>query len=156
VIIASVLVSIGGLQLYLASDRGTQDPPDASVYTFLAISALAVPLWLVMTLVGWAVAGRSVGKLATGLRIVDGRGRRPGVLRSLVRLAVYVVENAPLVIAPPAVALWFVAEGGLPSWYLAVAGALVLGALAALVPALLSAGGRTLHDLAAGTTVVEE
>jgi uncharacterized RDD family membrane protein YckC len=156
VIIASVLVSIGGLQLYLASDRGTTDPPDWAVYVFLGIALLALPIWLVMTLAGWSTSGRSIGKLATGLRIVDRRGRRPGFLRSLLRVAVYCVENTPFVVAPAVVALQLVADEALPAWSLPVALLLLLGAMVALLPALVSRGGRTLHDLAAGTTVVEE
>jgi uncharacterized RDD family membrane protein YckC len=156
VIIASVLVSIGGLQLYLASDRGTQDPPDASVYVFLGLALLALPIWIVMTLVGWGTSGRSIGKLATGLRIVDRFGRSPGVLRSLIRFVVYCIENVPIVVAPAVAALWLAADDALPAWSLPVAVLLLLGSVIALLPALVSPGGRTLHDLAAGTTVVEE
>jgi uncharacterized RDD family membrane protein YckC len=156
VIVGSILVSIGGIQLYLASDRGTQNPPDGSVYAFLAISLLALPVWLVMTFAGWSMGGRSVGKLAAGLRIVDTRGGRPGSLRGLVRLAVYVLENAPLVLAPAVLAIWLAADSALPGWAVSVAAGLLLAAVAALFPALLSSGGRPLHDLAAGTSVVEE
>jgi uncharacterized RDD family membrane protein YckC len=156
VIVASVLVSIGGLQLYLASDRGTQDPPDGSVYVFLGLALLALPIWIVMTLAGWSASGRSVGKLATGLRIVDRSGRPPGVVRSLVRFAVYGFENVPIVIAPAVAALWLVADDALPAWTVLVAALLLLGSIVALLPALVSPGGRTLHDIAAGTTVIEE
>jgi uncharacterized RDD family membrane protein YckC len=156
VIIASVLVSIGGLQLYLASDRGMQDPPDASVYAFLGLSLLALPIWAVMTLVGWGSSGRSLGKLATGLRIVDRRGRSPGFVRSLIRFAVYCIENLPIVVAPAVVALRLLAADALPAGSLPGAAGLLLGTVVALLPALVSPGGRALHDLAAGTTVVEE
>ena len=156
VIVASVLVSIGGLQLYLASDRGMQDPPDGSVYVFLGLALLALPIWMVMTLAGWSTSGRSVGKLATGLRIVDRFGRPLGVVRSVVRFAVYGVENVPVVAAPVVAALWLVADDALPVWTVPVTAFLLFGSVVALLPALVSHGGRTLHDIAAGTTVIEE
>ncbi|MGE0544205.1 MAG: RDD family protein, partial [Dehalococcoidia bacterium] len=132
VIIASVLISIGGLQLYLASDRGTQDPPDASVYVFLGLALLALPIWMVITLVGWSSSGRSIGKLATGLRIVDRFGRSPGFVRSLIRFTVYCLENVPIVVAPAVAALWLTAEDALPVWSLLVAALLLLGSVVAL------------------------
>ncbi len=94
--------------------------------------------------------------MATGLRIVDLRGRRPGILRSMLRLAEYCIENNPFVVAPAVVVLWLLADDALPTWTLPAAALLLLGAVVALLPALVSRGGRTLHDLAAGTTVVEE
>jgi len=155
VIVGSVLVSIGGLQLYLASGRGRDDAPDAAIYAFLAISALVLPLWLVGTLAGWA-AGRSVGKLALGLRIVDRRGRRPGLLRTVARLLVYALENVPLLLGLAVVAAWPAAGGEAPPWLLPAALLLLLAGVAALLPALRTLGGRPLHDIAAGTVVVEE
>jgi uncharacterized RDD family membrane protein YckC len=156
VIITSILVSIGGLQLYIASDRGTQEAPDTAAYAFVVITLLIVPIWLVMTLAGWSVSGRSVGKLAAGLKIVDRRGRPPGFFRSFLRLIVYVLENAPLVVGPGVFLLWAVSDEALPAWALPVAGFLFLLAVATLLPAVLSSVGRPLHDLVAGTTVVEE
>jgi uncharacterized RDD family membrane protein YckC len=156
VIVASVLISIGGLQLYLASDRGTQDPPNGSVYVFLGLALLALPIWMVMTIAGWSTSGRSIGKLATGLRIVDRFGRSPGIVRSLIRFAVYGVENLPIVIAPAVAALWIITDDALPAWTVLVAALLLFSSVVALLPALVSSGGRTLHDIAAGTTVIEE
>ena len=156
VIIASVLVSIAGLQLYLVSDRGREEAPDTAVYAFLAICALVLPIWLLMTLAGWSRAGRSIGKLALGLKIVDRQGRRPGVLRSMVRVLVYAVENVAPLLAAAVIGLRLAGAEVVPSWTLALAGALLLAGLAALTPALPGLGGRPLHDRAAGTVVVEE
>jgi len=156
VILASVLVTIGGLQLYIASDWGKQEPPDPAVYAFLLLSVLALPIWLLATYAGWSMSGRSVGKLAVGLRIVQQHGAAAGPLRSLVRLAVYGVENAPLLLLPAILILTRVSDDALPGWWTPVAAAMLLAALAAQAPALLSPGGRALHDLAAGTVVVEE
>ena len=155
VIAGCLTVSAGGLVLYFASDRGRAEAPDAAVYAFLVVSALAVPLWLGITLAGWSRAGRSVGKLAFGLRIVDRRGRPPGLLRALIRLAVFVVESALLLLLPALLAL----RSWLDGLSAAGTGALLLfwlAGVAAVLPALLTRSGRTLHDLAAGTLVVEE
>src|SRR5262245_47652871 len=121
VIVASTLISLGGIQLWLATNRGQQDPPNASLYAFLLLAVLALPLWLLVTLGGWSHAGRSVGKLAMGLRIVESRGRPPGLLRALPRLAVYLLENLALVAAPAAIALRLVAGDLLPAWALPLA-----------------------------------
>jgi uncharacterized RDD family membrane protein YckC len=154
VILGSVLVSVGGLQLYLASGRGRHDAPDGSIYAFLLISVLVLPLWLLVTLVGWA-AGRSVGKLALGLRIVDRRGRRPGLLRSLGRLLVFLLENLPLFAAVALIAAWATVDDA-PGWTLPLALLLLLVPVLTLGPSLRALGGRPLHDRAAGTLVIEE
>ncbi len=156
VIVASTLISVGGMQLWLATDRGTQDPPNASLYAFLVLAALALPLWLLVTLAGWSYAGRSIGKLAMGLRIVDRRGRPPGLLRGMTRLAVFLLENLALIAAPAAIALRRAAGDALPLWVVPLGLVLLLAALAALAPALVNRRGQALHDLAAGTVVVEE
>jgi uncharacterized RDD family membrane protein YckC len=156
VIVASTLISIGGLQLWLATDRGRQDPSNASLYAFMALAVLALPLWLLATLAGWSYAGRSVGKLAMGLRIVDARGRPPGLMRAAARLAVFLLENLALVAAPAAIALRMLAGDAIPVWVLPLGALLLVAAFVALAPALISRDGQALHDLAAGTVVVEE
>jgi uncharacterized RDD family membrane protein YckC len=156
VIVASTLISIGGMQLWLASGRGTRDPSDASLYIFLVLAALILPLWLFATFAGWSHAGRSVGKLAMGLRIVDARGRPPGPLRAAARLIVYLLESFALLAAPTALALRLTAGNALPTWVLPLGLALLLAGLAALLPALLTRHGQALHDIAAGTVVTEE
>ena len=156
VILASVLVSLGGLQLYFTAGRGRHDPPDASVYAVFVISLLTLPLWALTTLIGWSRAGRSIGKLAVGLRIVDRGGRRPGVLRSLVRLLVYALEHLPLVLLPGVTALWLARDAVLSVWVRPLALEVVLAALAAMPPPVVGRGGRALHDRAAGTVVVAE
>jgi uncharacterized RDD family membrane protein YckC len=156
VILGSIFVSLGGLQLYLASDRGTRDAPEAAIYAFLIISLLTLPVWLAITFAGWAIAGRSPGKLATGLRIVTVRGERPGVVRALLRLVVFALENVPVFAAAVLISMWGAARGELPRWALPAGVALLAAGFAAQAPALLRAGGRPLHDRAAGTAVVEE
>lgn len=156
VIIGSVLVSAGGMQLYLATDQGRREASDTAVYAFLLISALVIPLWLVTTFLGWSLWGRTVGKLALGLRIVNRRGRRPGVGRGVARLLVYTVENLPLLLAPMIVAIWIPLRDRLPDWTLPALALAVAFGVAALLPALLARDGRALHDRIAGTMVIEE
>ena len=156
VILASIFVSAGGLQLYLATDGGSADPPDLSIYLFLGISALALPAWFLITLVGWSRAGLSVGKLAMGLRIVDRQRRPPGLLRGGLRLIFYSLESLFLFAAPVIAVAGTAAGGLLPRWSVPLSAALAVGALLALMPALVGRAGRALHDLVAGTVVVEE
>lgn len=156
--ILSCLFAISaGLVLLASSDMGRSDPPDRAIYTALIVAALVVPTWFMITLVGWALRGRSVGKLAMSLRIVNGAGARPGLGRSVVRLLVYVVENAPLVALAPAAALAAVLHSGalLPAVLSALAAALVIP-LVSVALALRDRRHRALHDLLAGTMVVVE
>jgi len=155
VILGSVLISIGGLQLYLASGRGRHDAPDGAIYAFLIISLLVVPLWVAITLAGWA-RGRSVGKLALGLRIVGPAGRRPGIWRALGRLSVFALESLPLLGAMAVLVVGAQADDTLPRWTIPAALLVLLASLGSLLPALRRLGGRPLHDVAAGTLVVEE
>ena len=46
--------------------------------------------------------GVTLGKLATGIRVVNGRGRPPGALRALVRTVLRPIEVNPLLIGIPA------------------------------------------------------
>jgi uncharacterized RDD family membrane protein YckC len=156
VIVGSTLVSIGALQLYISSGETRHDAPDASIYAFFVIAALTIPVWVMMTLTSWSWYGRSIGKLAMGLRIVDHRGRPPGLLRGIARLFVFSLENVALLLAPAVLLAGSWLDDALPGWVIPLALAAGCAGLAALLPALLFRGGRPLHDLAAGTVVVEE
>lgn len=156
IIVGSLLVSAGGLQLLLASDLGRSDAPESAVYLFFGLSALTLPAWLIATLIGWSVAGRSVGKLAVGLRIVNRRGETPGFGRALIRLLVFSLVNLPLVLAPAVLAAALMLDDPLPRTLMVAAGVGVVLALLALSPALFTQDARALHDLLAGTMVVEE
>lgn len=156
VIFVATLVSIGALQLYMATDGVQHDAPDASLYAFLALVGLAPPLWLLGTLAGWASAGRSVGKLAMGLRIVGPNGAHPGVGRSLVRLAGAVGEIALLLLAPAAFLARAALADRVPAWLAALAALISLLMLVALILTAFGRSGRPPHDCLAGTVVVEE
>ena len=155
VIVSSLLVALGGLQLYLVTQRGQDQPPDAAVWAFLGISFLALPVWLLGTLVGWSRGGVSIGKMALGLRIVDRHGRPPGVVRAAIRLLVFTAENLALLLAPAAFGVRQGIGGAVPGWALAAALLLCAAAVLALLPAAITPLGRTLHDRAAGTVVAE-
>ena len=90
-----------------------------------AIQSLASLGYLVFFVVLQGVTGGSPGKLMTGLRVVDERGQRAGVGRSLVRTLLWVVDGAP--------------------WFLPLVGFIV---------GLTSTGHRRVGDIVARTYVV--
>ncbi len=81
--------------------------------------------YLAFFIVLQGLAGGSPGKLLTGLRVVDERGQRAGIGRSLVRTLLWVVDGAP--------------------WFLPLVGFIV---------GLTSTGHRRVGDMAAKTYVV--
>lgn len=94
---------------------------EASVLgSLVAFLALAAAVYFTLA---HALMGASIGKWVLGLRVVDGRGRRPSPARCAVRAAFSIVG----------------------------VGVVGLGVLLALF----NRSGRALHDLVAGTTVVE-
>lgn len=155
VIVGSLLVALGGLQLYLVTNRGQDQPPDSAIWAFLGLSALALPVWLLGTLAGWSRGGVSIGKVALGLRIVDRHGHPPGLVRATIRLIIFSLEGLALVLAPAAIVMRQALEGTVPLWVLAAAILLFLAAVLALLPAAITPLGRTLHDRVAGTVVAE-
>ena len=154
-ILACVCTASAGLLLLLTSDMGRTDPPDRAIYAALIIATLVVPVWFVMTLAGWTWEGRSIGKLAMNLRILDRRGHPPGVWRAMLRLAVYIVENVPVAALAPtmAAALLLRSQPVLP----VIGAAFSLSLLVPLVSTVLvlhDRRHRALHDFIAGTVVV--
>lgn len=90
-----------------------------------AVQSLASVGYLVFFIVLQGVTGASPGKLLTGLRVVDARGRRAGVGRSFVRTLFWIVDAAP--------------------WFLPLVGFIV---------GLTSTGHRRVGDIVAKTYVV--
>jgi uncharacterized RDD family membrane protein YckC len=70
----------------------------------VALLAIVVLLYFVITEGFW---GRSLGKLLTGLKIVDKNGRSPGIGRALLRTLLRLFEVNPLLIGgiPAAIAV---------------------------------------------------
>jgi uncharacterized RDD family membrane protein YckC len=156
-ILTCVFLAAGGLVLLVTSDMGREDPPDRALVAALVIASLVVPVWFVMTLTGWTWYGRSVGKLAMNQRIVDGRGGPPGLGRSLLRLFVYVVENAPMaMLLPLAVAAWVTRERTLLLPALAGSAVVLPVPLVSAVLMMIDRRRRSLHDRVAGTLVVDD
>lgn len=156
VIIASTLISVGGVQLYLLSDAGRSTPPDASLYVFGLCVVLAAPLWAVATWIGWSLSGRSVGKLALGVRVVNHKGVRPGWGRAGMRLLVYLAEGVPIMTLPVLIAVRLRTTTPLPGWAVPTVAIVALIGIASLLPAVTHRGGLTLHDRLAGTLVIED
>jgi uncharacterized RDD family membrane protein YckC len=156
-ILVCVFLAVAGLVLLLASDMGRRDPSDRAIDVAIIIASLVVPVWLVLTFAGWSWQGRSVGKLAMNLRIVNRRGLPPGPGRSAVRLLVYVVENLPLTIALPIAGVSWLLRAHAAGRVIAIAAVASLALpLVSLLLALGDRAGRTLHDRAAGTHVIAE
>lgn len=154
-ILTCLFLAGAGLFLLAASDMGRRDPTDQDMVWFIAIASLSAPVWLALTLGGWAWYGRSVGKLAMNLRIVTSAGNRPGFLRAAVRVLVYTVESAPLAAAIPAAAAAWMLRGHLPfSIVLAAIGGSLLLPLLSGVLLQRDRYHRSLHDLLSGTRVI--
>lgn len=73
--------------------RQAQETPEA-LATQLALAGLGLALLYFPILEG--VWGRSLGKLATGLRVVDRHGRVPGIGRAVVRTLARLIEVNPV------------------------------------------------------------
>lgn len=154
-ILTCLFLAAAGLFLLAVTDMGRRDPTDRDMVWFIAIALLSAPVWLALTLGGWAWYGRSVGKLAMNLRIVSSAGNRPGVLRAALRILVYVIENAPLAAALPAgVAAWMLRGQLNISLTLAALGGSFLLPLLSVVLLWRDRYHRSLHDLLSGTRVI--
>lgn len=156
-ILGCVFISAAGLLLLVASDMGRTDPPDRVLYAALLVAAMVVPVWTVVTLVGWSWQGQSVGKLAMNLRIVNRSGATPGLGRALVRLLVYVVEHVALLAGPLAgAASWWLGSRELPALVLVAPAATLVVPVVSLILLLKDRERRALHDRVAGTWVIAE
>jgi uncharacterized RDD family membrane protein YckC len=58
-----------------------------------AVLAAAPVIFGLYSVTGWTLTGRTVGKAALGLRVVDRAGRRPSAGRSIVRALGYLVSS---------------------------------------------------------------
>lgn len=156
-ILGCVFISAAGLLLLVASDMGRTDPPDRVLYAALLVAAMVVPVWTVVTLVGWSWQGQSVGKLAMNLRVVNRSGAAPGLGRALVRLLVYVVEHVALLAGPLAgAASWWLGSRELPALVLVAPAATLVVPVVSLILLLKDRERRALHDRVAGTWVIAE
>ena len=87
-----VVVVVGGYAaingvLLLIDPRGFEP---AQLRPFLSITTTLIVLVLYLT-AAWSLASRTYGGHVMGLRVINGRGGRPGVLRAFARAVVYVL-----------------------------------------------------------------
>ncbi len=66
----------------------------------LLIGAISLGFLLLFFVITQGLAGWTLGKLATGIRTVDGDGSRPGIGRALVRTIVLVIDAIPSYVVP--------------------------------------------------------
>ncbi len=155
-IISCLCAASAGLLLLINSDMGRKDPSERAIYAALIVASLAAPIWLVMTLHGWTAHGRTIGKLAMNLRIVDGRGRNPSLARALPRMVVYLLESLPLAGVAPVAALAYLLQTPVVPRVLVATGLALLVPLISVALALGHPRRRALHDIVAGTLVVRD
>jgi uncharacterized RDD family membrane protein YckC len=152
-----VAAAVAWTWLLVASSGGSRQPADLAIYVAIALGLLWIPVWASYTLLAWCRTGQTLGLAAMALRICDGRGLPPAPLMALVRLLILSVASVPLLLAPLVVVGLIAAasQGTLPA-PVGLFAALPI-AVAAVDPAigLLRRDRRALHDLAAGTRVVQ-
>ena len=93
-----LFLAVAGLQLLLASNMGEVDPPEASLWAFVAILGFYCVFTALYYIVLWAWRGQTIGKMAMGLRVVTKDGRRPGLGRSSLRWVGYILSAMPLLL----------------------------------------------------------
>jgi uncharacterized RDD family membrane protein YckC len=123
------------------------------------ISLLAIPAWLVLTLLLLHRRGQSIGQYVMGLAVA----REDGTLPGLATLIAYVMALHPLIFHPILAGFWAILAGvalSLTESDVLVFGSLAIAMLSCIAPviALITGaagrGRRALHDRIAGTVVV--
>ena len=71
--------------------------------SFLVFLGLLVVFYLVVFVAVQSVTGASPGKALVGIRVVRADGTKPGLLRSFVRVAAWVIDLFPILVP---IALW--------------------------------------------------
>ncbi len=157
--VVMVVAVIAGLQLLLVT-RGATHDSTKSVYAFLAIIGMGVPLfWSALNLALLTLRGQTGGQYVAGVRLVREDGRR---LSARDAFAWWFCLNPVLFSWPEAVTtampLAFVASLVLSRTGIVAFGVVltlcVIAPLIALVAALLDGQNRTLHDRIVGVLVV--
>lgn len=169
--------AIGGLQILIRSDFGDVDPPESASVLFaeiiLGFFGVFLPLYFLLF---WRWKGQTIGQMAVHIKVVDVQGAAPrlGVLLlrgggvNLIGLGSIGFMLAPLVQAAssgesPSFSTGFANDlGGVALVWVAIAAiiaalgvAFVIVQTLGLSLALLNKERRALHDLLAGTIVVE-
>ena len=152
--------AIAGLVLWLSSNLGEEDPPDAAYYAFMGIFiGGTVIAWSAFNLALACWRSQSAGHYITGLRIVSEDAGNISIGRTLVRwFALHPLLFHPLLIPVWALFAAIAVSLTLNQFVLALTLGLValciVSPIAALITAVLDGDRRTLHDRVAGTIVV--
>jgi hypothetical protein len=151
--------ALAGLILWIASDLGKEDAPDAAYYAFIGVFIGGTLIaWSVFNLVLCWWRGQSVGQYIVGLSVVDVAGERPSGSKFVLRwLALH-----PLLFHPLLIPVWALFSALTVSLTLSdIVLGLTLGLVAlcilapavALVSAAIDQEHRALHDRATSTMI---
>ena len=155
----SLFVAAAGVNVYLRSESGRENPSDAAIWDSVAILMATVPAWLLLNLLLDLRRGQSIGQYMLGLRVARGDGGEPGTARHLLHwLALH-----PLLFHPLLAGFWLLfayVSISLSGSELLFVGSVTVALLCLLAPlacfffALRDSQRRGLHDWIAGTKVV--
>jgi len=151
--------TLAGLVLWLSSNLGKEDPPDAAYYAFMAIFIGGTLIaWSAFNIVLALLRGQTAGQYVAGLRITSENGQTPSAVQTLLR---WFALN-PLLFHPLLIPVWALFATMAVSLTmnqlvlvltLGLASLCVVAPSAALITALLDRDGRSLHDRVSGTLV---
>jgi uncharacterized RDD family membrane protein YckC len=154
-----LFIVAAGLNIWVRSDFGREDPSDAAFWNSAMIFIAAVPAWMLLNLYFEARRGQSLGKYVLGLQVVGQDGRPAAMPRHLLRwLALH-----PLLFHPLSAGFFglftlasisFSSSDALYFFGLAATLLCFLAPLAGFAFALGDPQRRGLHDWIAGTKVV--
>ncbi len=153
------MFTVAGLVLWISSDFGANDPPDAGYYSFIGIFIGGTLLsWSVFNLGILTLRGKTPGQYLIGLQVTSEDGQRASMGRQLIRWSAL----HPLLFHPLLIPVWALLAAIAVSLTLSqIVFGLTLGLVAlcvvapvtAVVSAVLDHEGRALHDRASGTFV---
>lgn len=170
-------MAIGGLQILIRSDFGNTDAPDSAYFifaeVFLGFFGLFLPLYFLLL---WRWRGQTIGQMAVHIKVVAVEGVAPRLGPLLLRvggLNLIGLGNIGFMLTPlvqtatsgevPSFSTDFASElEGVALVWVAIAAVIVALGVAFVIAQTLGLGltlfnreRRALHDLLAGTVVVE-
>lgn len=156
-----LLIAIFLLPLVFATESGEEDLPDWAVWSVIPI----VPCFVLFTLfyyVGfWISGGQTIGQMILSIRVVRRDGYKMGLSRAFLRYLALAIPSIFVFLALfslwAAIALFDAGSGELGGFSLAIAVFLVVSliGIGGFVYSLFDHEKRGLHDIVAGTVVVE-
>ncbi|MEX2236998.1 MAG: RDD family protein [Dehalococcoidia bacterium] len=156
-----LLIALFLLPLVFATDSGEEDLPDWAIWAVIPI----VPAFILFTLlyyVGlWLSAGQTIGQMIVSIRVVRRDGYKLGLSRAFLRYLALAIPSIFVFIALfslwAAIVLFDAASGDFGSFTVTIGIFLViaLAGVGGFIYSLFDAERRGLHDILAGTVVVE-